>query len=346
MKATHEEFHSGFRLAGQSFASVTALLKAVENTVSFDFLSEWFDEKPTISAQTSGSTGVPKQISLQKKHLRASALATGAFFDLPEGTTALLCLSPAYIAGKMMWVRALVLGWHIDLVAPEGNPLKDSVKIYDFTAMVPLQLANSINELHKIKQLIVGGGVVSSKLIQQIQGVSTQLYATYGMTETVSHVAIRKLNNPEEESAYKAMQGVSFSQDNRDCLVVTAPHVTADICVTNDVVRLVSETAFEWMGRVDTVINSGGVKLIPEEIEKKLSEIISQRFFVAGVPDSLLGEKLVLLIEGTVSNDVSDNVKSLKTLSKFEIPKEIYFIKKFIETETKKIQRKKTLALK
>jgi len=341
-------FHISFQLNGETFSSEEELLsfsKTINNSV-FSFLSDWFNAEDFVVVQTSGSTGKPKPIPLKKEFMRNSAEATGAFFELKENTTALLCLSTDYIAGKMMLVRALMLGWKLDVVEAISNPLEGIDTIYGFSAMVPMQLQNSLKDLHKVKKLIVGGGVVSNDLIGEIQNLPTQVFATYGMTETITHIAVKKLNNlisiDSNKSNYKTLPDVDLSQDNRNCLIIDAPKVSEERVVTNDVVDLISEREFEWLGRYDNVINSGGVKLHPEKIEEKLSKIISSRFFVIGVPDKVLGEKLVLVIEGKEYNVILNEAKNL---TKYEIPKEIYFVDRFIETETKKIQRKKTLDL-
>lgn len=352
----NNKLHQSFKLNGISFSSEEKLLiyaKNISNAI-VSFLNDWFNDNDFVIVQTSGSTGKPKLIKLQKKFMKNSAFATAKFFDLPEKTTTLLCLPTDYIAGKMMLVRALTLGWELDIIVPNATPLKDEKllkKYYDFSAMVPLQLQNSLNNLHKIDKLIVGGGVVSDNLIAKIQGISTKMFATYGMTETITHIAIKKLNNFESNkffsaSHYTVLSNVKITTDARDCLVIEAPNISDKKIVTNDVVRLISKTTFEWLGRYDNVINSGGIKLYPEKIEEKLSVIITARFFVMGMSDIILGEKLILIIENNISVEEQEilkiNIQDLKTLTKFEVPKEIYFINKFIETETNKIQRKKT----
>lgn len=352
MKKVENRFHSKFQLNNQSFTSIKELLlfsKQVNSSI-YTFLSDWFDEKSYVVVHTSGSTGKPKPIQLKKEFMINSAKATGTYFNLYEDTTALLCLSADYIAGKMMLVRGLALGWKLDVVAPESDPLREVDKIYDFSAMVPLQLQSSLEQLYKVGKLIVGGGVVSNELIHQIQEVDTAIFATYGMTETITHIAVKKLNHfndftEEEESYYYTLPNVNLSLDGRNCLVIDAPKVSEELVVTNDVVNLVSETSFEWLGRYDNVINSGGVKLHPEKIEEKLSIVIASRFFVTGVPDTRLGEKLVLIIEGKEEKTILDHILSLEGLAKYEIPKEIYFVNSFIETATKKIQRAQTLDL-
>ena len=347
------DFHIDLKLNGKSFGSKDELLQFSKTISSstLSFFSEWFDSNDFVIIQTSGSTGRPKQIQLKKTFMVNSALATGSYFKLPENTNALLCLSTDYIAGKMMLVRALVLGWHLDIVEPSSHPLNGIEKTYDFCAMVPLQLYNSIDKLASIKKLIVGGGVVSHNLQQKISKLKTEIFATYGMTETITHIAVKKLNNSNattsetKESFYKTLPSIKISRDNRGCLIIDAPNISDAIINTNDLVELISESEFKWLGRYDTIINSGGVKLIPEQVEEKLNAIIDSRFFVAGVADSVLGEKLILVVESEKENDVvSKAIKNLKTVSKFEIPKEIYFMEKFVETETKKIDRAQTLA--
>jgi O-succinylbenzoic acid--CoA ligase len=360
MKSEQTKFHKSFQLNGCSFTSVDEILSHTKDFSDeiHHFLESWFSSDKNITVQTSGSTGAPKSIELKKEFVLNSAIATGKYFDLQENTTALLCLPTAYIAGKLMLIRALTLGWHLDVIAPSSHPLEKVNKEYDFSAMVPLQLENSISKLSKIKKLIVGGGVVSKELKTKIQDVFTVIFATYGMTETITHIAVKKLNNFStlkgritKQSYYQTLPSVTIYIDDRNCLVINAPKVSDEIIYTNDVVQLISDTEFEWLGRFDTVINSSGIKLHPEEIEEKLSEIITNRFFVTGIPDKKLGEKLVLIIEVDSSNKhdvqmfIKKEIRNLKSLSKFEIPKEIYCLRSFIETGTKKIQRRKTLDL-
>ena len=358
-----DKFHSSFQLNGVSFASVDEILTYSSHFTDeiYPFLETWFSDDAFITVKTSGSTGIPKNIKLEKSKMMNSALATGAFFELKENTTALLCLPTEYIAGKMMLIRALTLGWQLDIISPTSFPLRGMKKLYDFSAMVPLQLENSINSLHQIKKLIVGGGVVSNQLQDKIQSSSCSVFATYGMTETITHIAIKRLNNfsslqnnghkkSSHKDFYQTLPNVEIYKDVRNCLVIKAPKVSNEVIFTNDIIQLVSENQFEWLGRFDNVINSGGIKLHPEKIEEKLSEIISKRFFVAGVSDEQLGQKLVLIIEhpfitNKIKGELKLKIQQLESLTKFESPKEIYFVAKFIETETNKIRRNKTLDL-
>lgn len=345
---TANRFHKKFRLNSNSFSSV-AELQAYTKDFSEEihlFLESWFSKSDAIIVQTSGSTGIPKSISLKKEFVINSAKTTGLYFNLQENTSALLCLSVDYIAGKMMLIRALTLGWKLDVIAANSFPLKEVDKAYDFSAMVPLQLENSLSKIHLIQKIIVGGGVVSTTLQENLQHIATDIFATYGMTETITHIAVKKLNNftsvsakVSNESFYKTLPNVTIYKDDRNCLVIDAPKVAEEVIFTNDVVQLVSDRQFEWLGRFDNVINSGGIKLHPEKIEEKLAKIITNRFFVIGKQDQKLGQKLILVVEGKHREIEYQRIN----LSRFEIPKEIYFLDKFVETATGKIQRKKTL---
>ncbi|MFV0247536.1 MAG: AMP-binding protein [Tenacibaculum sp.] len=348
-------FDPEFKLNNRSFVNSTELLKYSEQ-LSEDthcFFQSWFANKNYITVHTSGSTGKPRAIRLKKSHMINSAKATGAFFNLSEKSTSLLCLSAKYIAGKMMLVRALSLGWHLNIVQPKANPLKDLKNTYDFAAMIPLQLHNSLNDLHKIKKILVGGAEVLPSLKAEIQEVSTEIYASYGMTETLSHIALMRLNNflpdKENKSVFTVLPGIKISQDKRNCLTVKAPNILDKEVITNDVVELVSEKEFNWLGRYDHVINSAGIKLHPEVIERKLATVLEQRFFVAGLPDSVFGKKLVLLVEGrgseTKIDEIHNKIAKTTSLAKYQQPKQIFFIDNFIEAANKKIDRKKTLSI-
>lgn len=342
--------HPSFRLNGERFNSSAELLKFTKNFSPkiHPFLTAWFDETEQVNVRTSGSTGMPKVIILQKKTMVLSAIATGVFFGLKAGTTALLCMSSDFIAGKMMLVRALQLGWDLDVVEVDSNPLKLTDKYYNFAAMVPLQVHHSFDKLERIDQLIIGGGVISDVLLRKIKKVSTKVFATFGMTETITHIAAKRLNGASD-SYYKALPDIKLSVDKRGCLLIDAPLLSPEIICTNDVVKLIDSHTFEWQGRYDAVINSGGIKLMPEQIESKLSEIISERFFISSERDELLGNKLVLIVEldagstfKLLSEEYLVRIKKAGVLSKYEIPKKVLFVSKFMETPTQKIQRKAT----
>ncbi len=355
MEPTYSRIHPGFKLNG--FHCSTDALKEVgysliKEGVPFeqaigDFLLDWLDEKQIIEVNTSGSTGKPKSILLKKSHMVNSALATGNFFGLQPGNSALLCLPSDFIAGKMMLVRAMVLGLELDYVEPSTSPLEYVSNSYDFCAMVPLQLEKSLGKLKMIRTLLVGGAPISNALEKKVKHESTTVFETYGMTETITHVAVKKIHPVPSnvvETFFQTLPGVTVSMDSKDCLVLDAPDISDDKVITNDLVHLVSETEFKWLGRYDNIINSGGVKLIPEQIEAKLAKIISDRFFVTGFHDEKLGQKLVLLVEGEIDKDyLLQEILSSNVLNKFEVPKAIYNVSKFTETDNGKILRHKTV---
>ena len=304
-----------------------------------DFILDWQDKSPFISAKTSGSTGTPKTIQLDKQAMVNSAIATGDFFNLRPGDSSLLSLPASYIAGKMMLVRAFILGLELTVIEPKTNLNINTNKNYDFAAMVPMQLQSNIDKLNTVKQLIVGGAPVSKVVRTQIQHLKTKVYETYGMTETVSHIAVKQINGTTKSETFKGLPNVSISQDKRGCLVIKAPNITSETIITNDIVVIESENTFKWLGRFDNVINTGGIKVFPEQIENRLKEHINTRFFIASEADEQLGQRIILILEG--NNTVKETV--FKALKPFEKPKKIYTISQFEETTSGKIQRKKTL---
>ena len=332
---TYENVHNQFKLNGfhldrEDLCRVAySFIKEGEDFEKpvGDFLLDWFDSKDYIEMFTSGSTGEPKTVIVKKQAMVNSAIATGDFFDLKPGNSALQCLPVKYVAGKMMLVRAMILGLDLEFVAPSSHPMRNNEIDFDFVAMVPLQAQNSIQELKKVKKLIIGGAAVNKTLEKQLLKLKTEVYETYGMTETITHIAARKLG----ETAFTVLPDVTVSYDDRNCLVIHAPKISDEVIITNDIVELVNENQFIFLGRIDNVINSGGIKLIPEQIENKLMSKIQQRFFIASKSDNELGEKLVLVIEG---DKVEFDNSIYEDLDKYEKPKEILFISKFKETAT------------
>ncbi len=297
---------------------------------------EWFNEKDYLVLHTSGTTGTPKQIRLKKQAITVSAEATVHFFDVKEGSTALLCMSTAFVGGKLMFIRALLFGWELDVVKPTARPLAGVTKYYNFVAMVPMQVENSLNELNQVEKLIIGGAKVNANLVKALSTKKTQVFETYGMTETITHIAAKKIN----ESFFTVLSHASIAVDDRSCLVIDAPQINPDKLVTNDLVELLDSNKFEWIGRWDNVINSGGVKLFPEKIEEKLAAFIPYRFFIAGKEDNYFGTIVVLVIESE-PYELPKNI--FATLAKYEQPKEIQFVIKFEETASGKIVRKKNI---
>ncbi|MGK4566612.1 AMP-binding protein [Flavobacterium sp. 3HN19-14] len=301
-----------------------------------NFILDWFDNNDFIEMHSSGSTGLPKLIRVEKQAMVNSAIATGDFFGLSAGNKVLNCLPVKYVAGKMMFVRGFILGLDMDFVAPSSHPLKNNETVYDFTAMVPLQAQNSISELHNVKKMIVGGAKISATLEKELLSLPTQSFETYGMTETVSHIAAKKVG----DEFFTVLPNVSVTTDERNCLVINAPNISEELIVTNDIVELVSDTEFIWSGRIDNIINSGGIKSSSEQIEAKLAKLIDRRYFVAGIADADLGEKLVLVIEGE-SYTLPENL--FESLDKYEKPKDVIFIPRFKETGNGKVIRKDSL---
>lgn len=301
-----------------------------------DFLLDWFDEKSYLEINTSGSTGKPKLIRVDKQAMVRSALATGDFFDLQPGDKVLHCLPVNYVAGKMMFIRGFILGLEIDFVAPSSHPLDRLEYDYDFAALVPMQAQYSLEKLKHVKTIIIGGAKITKPLEEKLLKVKSKIYETYGMTETITHIAAKRIG----KEAFTVFPNVMLSLDDNNCLLIKAPYISSEIIETNDIVEMVSENEFIWLGRYDNIINSGGIKLIPEQIEEKLATRIQNRYFVIGQADAVLGEKLVLIVEGEpipIEKEVFD------VLDKYEIPKEIHFVKHFEETPNGKIIRKETM---
>jgi len=302
-----------------------------------DFLIDWFDDKDYIHLHTSGTTGEPKLITVKKQAMVNSALATGEFFGLEPSMKVLHCLPALYVAGKMMFIRGFVLGLELDFVEPRLAPLENVEEYYDFAAMVPLLVKNSLNQLEQIKKIIIGGTLIPQPLEKQILTKKTECWETFGMTETITHIAAKRVG----EKYFSVLPNIMLSKTDDDCLIINAPGLSDELIITNDLVELYSENQFAWLGRKDNVVNSGGIKLIPEQIEEKLS-IIPRRFFMSGVEDEDLGQKLVLVIEG---EPFDVDPKIFDHLDKFEKPKSIHFIHKFKETASRKIMRDETLKL-
>lgn len=263
----------------------------------WQFVSQWFSDADSVLLQTSGSTGRPKQIYLSKQMMRTSAHKTLQALRLEAQQSALLCLSAQYIAGKMMIVRAIEGKLRLFVIAPSSLPLKDFPHPVHFAAMVPMQVFEQLKHQHsldQIKKLIIGGGSLSSVIQQQLQNCQCIAFETYGMTETVSHIALRQINGAGKQSAFHPLPNVEIEQDYRNCLIIHSPDLLPHALLTTDVCELFSDGSFLLKGRVDNVINSGGIKIQPEEWEQKLSTLFSPFFALNSIPDPKLGQKLVL----------------------------------------------------
>lgn len=318
------------------------------------FLAEWHNDSPTVLVHTSGSTGKPKPMLVEKRRMQASARITCRFLGLHEGDTALLCMPLDYIAGKMMVVRALTCGLQLVSVPPSSHPLATShlspfPSRIDFAAMVPLQVWNSLQvpeERHRlmhIRHLIIGGGAIDQALASQLADFPHQVWSTYGMTETLSHIALRRLNGPEASDWYTPFDGVALSLTDEGCLVINAPAVHEGPLVTNDIAELSppatadSPRRFRILGRKDNVVCSGGIKIQIEEVERLLRPHLHVPYMITKAPDEKLGEQVVLLTESKTVGDVLALCRL--HLPKYWVPRRILSVDRLPLTETGKPAR-------
>lgn len=311
----------------------------------FEFISDWISNDLSIALHTSGSTGMPQSIVFPKQALIASAEATLKFFSIKPGDTALLCLPAEYVAARLMVVRAFVGQLNLIVVPPTGFPLEGVVDKIDFAAMVPLQVLNELSldveRLQCVEKLIIGGSAAPSELIAALQKVDTQAWETYGMTETLTHVAVRRLNGERGSSInFEALPGVAFEIDHRGCLMIDVPAISEQIVITNDLVELIDTFHFKYVGRVDNVINSGGIKIVAEQVEAKLRRFFNVPFAISEMPHATLGMQLVLVVEGEQLN-VDEAIWERAGLSRFEIPKKILNVPEFPRTTSGKLLRSK-----
>lgn len=313
-----------------------------------DFIKEWFSESETVSVQTSGSTGAPKILEMEKSKMLNSAVSTCNFLDLKENETALICLPVEYISGKMMVVRSIVRNLKLKVSNPSINPLNDLHEHVDFCAMTPLQVENSLNKLHLIKKIIIGGAAVSESLKQKIyeklNSTETKIYETYGMSETLSHIALKEIF-PKEEECFTAFENIEISQDKRGCLKIFAPQLTPEVLQTNDIVELINSRQFKFLGRADNIINSGGAKIFPEELEKIVKQHITNEAVFIGIPDKTLGQKLILAVEGKEDDKINAKVSSLQFEKSFHKPKGIIFVDEIPRTPNGKVNRRELLKI-
>ena len=310
------------------------------------FLDEWHDGSPTLLVHTSGSTGKPKPLWVEKRRMEASARITCGFLGLQQGDTALLCMPLDYIAGKMMVVRALTCGLRLVSVEPSAHPMKglDDSPI-DFAAMVPLQAVRTLEvpeereRLLRVRHLIIGGGGIDEELEQALQDFPHAVWSTYGMTETLSHIALRRINGAQRDDHYTPFEGVGISPNGEGCLVIDAPAVCPTPLTTNDRASLAADgRRFRILGRRDNVICSGGIKLQTEEIERKLRTRLHVPFMVTKRRDAALGEAVVLLVEDRDTEQYQAVCRD--TLYKYERPKLILSVERIPLTETGKPARK------
>jgi O-succinylbenzoic acid--CoA ligase len=324
---------------------------------AYALMCQWLDGQETFTMQTSGSTGTPQQIVLSRAQLSSSARMTAEYFDLKQGSKVLVCLNIEYIGGFMMLVRGMEFGWDLTIIEPSSNPLLNLhvERHFDFISMVPMQLIHSIGhkdtlpELEATGKILLGGAPVGEDLIHHLQSLPLPVYQSYGMTETVSHIALRLLNQSDSVNAYTVLPGVDFGVDVRGCLWVTGA-VTNHLKVqTNDLVEQLNDHQFEWVGRFDNIINSGGVKISLDKMDREISGVFHEEswenaFFCWYEPDAVLGQKLVVFVEIPDSNLDVDSVfsKIRNRVRGIESPKHVYFVKFFSRTPSDKIDKRLT----
>jgi len=308
-----------------------------------EFIAEWHSDSAYVRVQTSGSTGAPKPMLVEKRRMQNSARITCDFLGLKAGDTALLCMSLDYIAGKMMVVRSLERGLRLLAVEPSGHPLMALADRIDFAAMVPLQVWNTLQvpeeraRLEAIKHMIIGGGAIDEAMAVELRAFPNAVWSTYGMTETLSHIALRRLNGPEASEWYTPFPSVSVSLTDEDCLVIDAPEVCAQQLVTNDIAELSADGRFRILGRKDNVICSGGIKIQAEEVERQLQPHLHEPFLISKRRDAKFGEIVVLLTEGSV-----DEARQIceRILTQYHRPRAYVHIDHIPLTETGKPARR------
>lgn len=316
------------------------------------FALDWLLEKNHFfTIQTSGSTGEPKKIQISRDKMIQSAKATAQYLGLKSGQSVLLCLPAKFIAGKMMIVRALVLGLDLHYIKPSVDAAQNIVRDFDFCAMIPMQVQYAFDhqmsdQLHRIENLIIGGAAISSSLKDSIKSLKNSSFATYGMTETITHIALQKLNGENKSDYFQCLPNVKVGVDERACLTIESEVAIKRKIITNDVAELVSDTQFKILGRADFVINSGGLKIFPESLEAKISHLIPVAFSISSKKDEILGEKVVLLIEKEkpLENEKEIMIEIRKALTSNQAPKEIVYISKLFYTGNQKLDRKKNQA--
>ncbi|MDD4192052.1 MAG: AMP-binding protein [Mangrovibacterium sp.] len=312
-----------------------------------DFLAEWYAPGDSIVVNTSGSTGTPKPVRLSKAFVAASARRTLLYFGLEENDRVLHGLPSRYIAGKLMVVRSLLGQLDMHVADPSTNFDFLDQESFKFAAMVPNQVTriidskNGINRLQQIKKLLIGGSSVPAALQERLRAVSTDICSSYAMTETATHIAIRKINGEGADHYYHCMEGIKASLSPDGCLRVHVPGLDEEYLQTTDLAEVIDEKTFRILGRADHVIISGGIKFHPEQLEQKLEKAITQPFMISSLPDDKLGEQIVLLVEGTENPETVAALHDIchHYLDRYEQPRQIRFIEQLPRTPNGKLLR-------
>lgn len=319
----------------------------------FRFILDWISPMEYIEIQTSGSTGIPKVMEVDKIHVEASARATIDYLELKKGGIAFLCLPIQYIAGKMMVVRALIGGMDLYFAEPTSTPDMSAMDNIEFAGMIPMQVSKLLEtekgkkELNKIQKLIIGGSFVPTSLEEKVASLPNKIWSTFGMTETITHIALRRLNGTEKSDWYEPLPTVKVSLDERGCAVIDASYIGVKGLITNDLAQIKTGGNFRILGRIDNTVMSGGLLLFPEVIEKKLHGHFGLEFFIAGLRDHDLGERLVIFIEDPKKELVDKEKEIMKAIEEkltgYEVPRSIIFMDEFTRTRNSKIMRAVTI---
>lgn len=318
----------------------------------FEFEKEWNDDLDYVVCQTSGSTGKPKEIRLSKEFMRESARRTNEFFGIISTSRLHTCLDFRYIASKMMVVRADEAKCSLTSEEPSNRPLGEIPKEerIDLLSVVPSQMdwiLDTASPWKGIRNILVGGSAIPAMIRRRIAISDYEVWETYGMTETASHIALRRVGE-DESDPFDTLPGITVSVNSKGCLVVNLPEKQK--VVTNDLAEVISSTQFRILGRADHCINSGGIKIIPEDLERQLGPFIAFDYCVSSVPDKKWGERLVLAIDIQEMEIDEEFLKKAVTvrLNQFKkqlnlgvkAPKEVVAVKGFPKTPNGKIDRK------
>lgn len=322
------------------------------------FANDWFEGKETFQMTTSGSTGPPKSINISRQQIIASVALTKEALGLENGQKALLCLEPKYIASIMMAARCFIIGMDMVIIKPSANPLSHVQPYFPihFASLVPVQIDSILKSNYKpvledINNILIGGAPLPEGAIEVLNEFKNNIFQSYGMTETVSHIALMSVSNGNYNGEFKVLPGLETGQNEVGCLNIKGSVTNNELIQTNDIVQFNTPSTFQWLGRKDNVINTGGIKVFPEQVEPLIHRVLHENgidiaFFIAGIPDSILGTKVVLIIESlkleeTVALAIEKEVKA--HASKYHTPREIITIDSFLRTKTDKIKRHETL---
>lgn len=347
-------------IAAYSFRNSIAINGYEAKTL--ELCRDWLTGVQEFGIQTSGSTGAPKVITLSREQLEASAKATIKALQIQKNDKLLVCLNTESVGGLMLLVRAFLADMQLTIIEPTANPLAflPPQTYFDYASFVPMQMhemflfsPDSIPFFNNMKAILVGGAPVNYQLHKQIKNLTVPVYHTYGMTETASHVALRLLNTPESSPYFKTLSGIEIGTDERNCLTIKGAQTNNELITTNDLVKLLDAETFEWLGRADFVINSGGVKIQAEKVEAAVEFALAQmglvlNSFISSVPDIKLGEKVVVVFESQPFDQIRESQLRQKlemALTRYELPKQFLFLPEFKKTASGKLDRQQTLKL-